>query len=82
MNKIEQMRSKFANMTDKGIQLVLEGVMTKREKADVKALVFAVGLSELNKKNPSLCEYVFAEIKLMKYAEKVIAGMQKINIAA
>lgn len=81
MDKSNQMRERFARMSDKGIQLVLEGLMVKRAKAADKALIFAVGLAQLKEKNPSLAEYVFAEIKLMRYGEKVIREMQKVKLA-
>jgi hypothetical protein len=79
-DKLDQMRDMFAKMTPKGIQLVLEGVITKRAKASEKALIFAVGLAQLKQKNPILCEYVFVEIKLMRDGEKIIKEMRKLPI--
>lgn len=79
---LTKMRQRFASMTDKGIQLVLEGLMIKRAKASDKALIFAVGLAQLKQKNPALCEYVFAEIKLMRYGEKILKEIEKLQAVA
>lgn len=80
MNELEQMREKFRSMSPEAIELILDGVFDHRARREEKAIVLAVGLAELKKKDRRRAARLLAEFQLTETGMKILESMNKVAI--